>query len=119
LAELRAEAGNRDELPIPGFFSTIRAILLVWKESTMSHNKQRGRGQKQKLYIFVGCFSGVVDEVVAHKTFRGAQRAFARYTGRRYEEVSGAISANCDLTPGDILGEKFDECKIFEITLRP
>lgn len=85
----------------------------------MSCNKQRRRGQKQKLYVFVGCFSGVVDEVTAHKTLLGAQRAFARYTGRRPQEVSEAISANCDFTPAHILGEKFDECKIFEIILRP
>jgi len=85
----------------------------------MSCKKQRHRGQKQKLYVFVGCFSGIVDEITAHKTLLGAQRAFARYTGRRHQEVSEAVSANCGLTPAHILGEKFDECKIFEVSLKP
>ena len=85
----------------------------------MSRGKRHRRGQKQKLYVFVGCFSGVVGKVTAHKTFLGAQRAFAGYTGTRYQEVSEAISANSGLTPGEILGEKFDECKIFEVSLKP
>lgn len=84
----------------------------------MKSNDQRHRRQKQALYVFVGCLSGVVEKITAHKSLQGAQRDFVKYTGRQHEEVLKAISANCDLTPADILGEKFDECKILKVTLR-
>ena len=73
----------------------------------------------QTVYVFVGCFSGIVEKVTVHRSLSGVQRAFARYTGKPYQKVLAAALANCDFTPANILGEKFDECKIFEVSLKP
>jgi len=75
--------------------------------------------RSQTLYVFVGCFSGVVDKVTVHRRLDGAQRAFARYTGKPYQKVLAAALENRDFTPTNILGDKFDECKIFEASLKP
>lgn len=83
----------------------------------MKTSRRFRRRQSRTLYIFVGCFSGFVDKVAAHKSFEGAQRAFSRYTGKRYQDVSEAISGCRGFTPAHVLGEKLDECKIFKVAL--
>lgn len=73
----------------------------------------KGAGQL-KVYVFVGAYQGVIDTVEVHRSMRTAQKAFQKYTGIPYDNFQKALKRDPNLTPSAILGEKLDECKIFQ-----
>ena len=69
-----------------------------------------------KVFVFVGCFGGVVDEVEVYRSERKAEGAFKRYTGVSYKAFARAVDQSGD--PASVLGEKLEDCRIFETVLR-
>ena len=69
-----------------------------------------------KVFVFVGCFGGVVDEVEVYRSEAQAERAFKRYTGVSYRAYERAVDRDDD--PASVLGQKLEDCRIFETVLR-
>ena len=74
--------------------------------------------RSKKVYVFVGVIEGVVETVEVFHTLKEAEDTFRQYTGKTYRYLARRLKANPDLEPAYILGEKLDECKIFEAILR-
>lgn len=75
-----------------------------------------GTGPEERVFVFVGCFQGVIDEVEAYHSASKAKRAFKRYTGVSYRDVMRA--ADDGEEPAAVLGQKLEDCRIFETVLR-
>lgn len=69
-----------------------------------------------KVFVFVGCFGGVVDEVEVYHSETQAEQAFRRYSGVSYKAFARAVDQNGD--PASVLGQKLEDCRIFETVLR-
>ena len=69
-----------------------------------------------KVFVFVGCFGGVIDEVEIYRSEGQAERAFKRYTGVSHKAFARAVDQNGD--PASVLGQRLEDCRIFETVLR-
>ncbi len=69
-----------------------------------------------KVFVFVGCFQGLVDEVAVYRSETQAERAFKRYTGVSYKAFARAVNQEDD--PASVLGQNLEDCRIFETVLR-
>jgi hypothetical protein len=76
----------------------------------------RDTGCEERVFVFVGCFQGVIDEVEVYHSESRARREFKRYTGVSYRDVMRA--AEDGEGPTAVLGEKLEDCRIFETVLR-
>jgi len=75
-----------------------------------------GTGREERVFVFVGCFQGIIEEVEVYHSESRARRAFKRYTGVSYRDVIRA--ADDGEAPAAVLGEKLEDCRIFETALR-
>jgi hypothetical protein len=71
---------------------------------------------EKRVFVFVGCFQGVIDEVEVYRSESRARRAFKRYTGISYRDVMRA--ANDGQAPSAVLGQNLEDCRILEADLR-
>lgn len=76
----------------------------------------RDTGRQERVFVFVGCFQGVIGEVEVYRSESRARRAFRRYTGVSYRDVMRAADDGED--PAAVLGQKLEDCGIFETVLR-
>jgi hypothetical protein len=76
----------------------------------------RDAGGESKVFVFVGCFQGVIDEVEVYRSESRARRAFKRYTGVSYRDVMRA--ADDGRAPSAVLGQNLEDCRILETDLR-
>lgn len=72
--------------------------------------------REKRVFVFVGCFQGIIDEVDVYRSESKARRAFKQYTGVSYRDVVRAVEEGED--PAGVLGQKLEDCRIFETGLR-